>query len=360
MANLYLITGSDDFAVKSKAREIVEGLCGEIPEENQELEIIRGDSDEMKPDAILDAFYNSLNTPPFLCSSKKIWLKNFQHFEKVLESAGKKGQKSRIDDITEYLKGGLPDDTIVIINGPGIDKRKAFFKTCQSTGEVFSYEKASIKPSDYAVRIRQICTDAGKNIDQRALMYLVDTVGSDTARLHSELEKLFCYAGDNPHISIEDCKNICSRTPEAMSWDFANALTSRNIPQALDVINTLMIQLRGERGGSNLELNILFQAIKSFQDMVKTRCAAAELGINGRCNKSFFDNPNLKRDYPNNFLTSLHPFRAYNLCGEMAAFPDKKLVRSLNALLEANRKLVSGGGDSRIVLEQLVIDIAGK
>jgi len=44
-------------------------------------------------------------------------------------------------------------------------------------------------------------------------------------------------------------------------------------------IDTLTVQLRGERGGSNHELSILRQAVNTFQELVKTRCAAAELGI---------------------------------------------------------------------------------
>ncbi len=364
MGSLFLITGNDDFAVKSKAKDIAVQLCGENPEENPELEIIRGDSDDMKPEAILTDFFNSLNTPPFLCSSKKIWLKNFQHFEKILAVAGKKDSKSRIDDITEYLKVGIPADTDIIIDGPGIDKRKAFYKACSSQGEIFIYEKADISSKDYArnqfIRIKDICNEAGKNIDQRAVNYLADTIGSDTGRLRSELEKLFCYVANNDMITLEDCKNICSRTPEAMSWDFANALVSRNIPQAMDIINTLMVQLKGERGSGNHELSVLYQAVTTFQEMVKTKCAAAELGIKGRCGKSFFYDQGLKSQYPDNFLTQIHPYRAYILCDNASKFTDSELVTALNALLNTNRKLVSGGADSRIALEQLVFDTAGK
>ncbi len=363
MGKLYLLTGNDEFAIKSRAREIAQELCGENPEENPELEIIAGDRDDTRPEEILTELYNALKTPPFLCPEKKIWLKHFQYFEKVLGGAAteKKDKQAMIDVVTDFLKGGLPADTTLIIDGPDIDKRKAFFKTCKDQGEVIVFEKADINSKDFAknqyIRISEICDKARKSIDQRAIGYLADTIGSDTGRLRSELEKLFCYVGKRDNITLEDCKNICSRTPEAMSWDFANALVARDIPLAMDIINTLMEQMRSSGGG---ELGILHQAINIYQEMVQTKCAAAQLGIKGRCGKSYFYGlpVDVKEKYPENFLLRIHPFRAYVLCENAASYTDTELVDALNALLEANRKLVSGGCDPRIALEQLTLATA--
>ncbi len=363
MGKLYLITGTDEYAVKSRAREIAQELCGENPEENPELEIIRGDSDELKPEEILAELLNALKTPPFLCPEKKIWLKHFLHFEKVLGGASdKKDKAGAIDSITDFIKDGLPADVTLIIDGLDIDKRKAFFKACKEQGEVIIFERADINAKDYSktqyLRIGELCEKARKSIDQRAVGYLADTIGSDSGRMRSELEKLFCYVGKREHITLEDCKNICSRTPEAMSWDFANALIARDIPRTLDIINTLMEQMRG--GGS--ELGILHQAVNTFQELVKTKCAAAQLGIAGRCRRSYFyDVPvDLKEKYPDNFLLRINQFRAYMLCENAASFTDRELVKCLNALLEANRQLVSGGCDPRIALEQLALATASR
>lgn len=361
MGALYLVSGSDDFAVKNKARELACSLCGENPEDDSALEIIHGDSDELKADEILANLIASLSTPPFLCPDKKIWLRNFVHFEKVLEGAGKKDSASHIDTITAMLKDGLAADTTLIIDGPRIDKRKAFFKTCKDKGEVFLFDKADISDRDYSrnqfARITQLCREAGKDINPDAADFLASSLGSDSGRLHCELEKLLCYIGDTPRITLADCKNICARTPEAMGWDFANALLSKDLPRSLVLIDTLVTQMRGERGGGNLELAILWQAIGSFQEVVKTKCALKELGITGRCGKNTFYNESLKQQYPDNFLTRLNPFRAYMLSENAAKFPDQQLVDVLNSLLDANRKLVSGGADSRLALEQLAVNI---
>ena len=367
MGKLFLITGTDDFAVKNQAREIAASLCGDPPEENPELEIVRGDSDELKPEGILDALYQAIQTPPFLCAEKKIWLKHFQHFEKVLDSAKKDGDAGgRIDDITALIKAGLPADVTLIIDGPGIDKRKAFFKACKEQGEIFSYDKADLSSKDFArsqfARIQEQGAKAGVNISPDAVSFLAETVGSDSGRLANELEKLCCYVQPRREITLEDCKNVCSRTPEAVSWDFANALTARDIPRALEIIDTLIQQLRNEKSSGNHELSLLRQAVNTFQEMIQTRCAAAELGAPPRPGKNWFYSlaQEIKDRFPANFLIRLHPFRAYMLCESANSFSDRELVEALNALLETNRHLVSGGADSRLALEQLVLRVAGK
>ena len=45
MGAFYLISGNEDYAVKERANEMMRALCGDPPDDNPSLEIIRGDSD---------------------------------------------------------------------------------------------------------------------------------------------------------------------------------------------------------------------------------------------------------------------------------------------------------------------------
>ncbi|MCP3966413.1 MAG: DNA polymerase III subunit delta [Lentisphaerae bacterium] len=364
MSRLYLISGNDNFAIKAKTREVINELCGEDFRDNPDLEIIVGDSDDLKPEEMLASALASLNTPPFLSPDKKVWFKHFQHFDKALASNAKDIIKKRITELVKFIKQGIPEDMTLIIDGPDLDQRKAFFKACKATkgSEIHYFRKADISSKDYARtqydKILDICGKAGKKIDQSAVQYLLETVGSDTGRLQSELEKLFCFVGNASRVTLKDCKCICSRTPEAMSWDFANALVERNMTAALDLVNTLMEQLKSQRGG-NLELSLLSHAVRSFQEMVKAKQAASQLELPTRVGKSYFYSvdQSIKDRYPDNILLKVHPFRAYMICQNASNFSDRQLTAALRGILDANRKLVSGGGDPRIVLEQLIIGI---
>ncbi|MHB9138362.1 MAG: DNA polymerase III subunit delta [Victivallaceae bacterium] len=367
MAKFYLISGNDEFAIKTKAKEIICSLCGDPPENNPDLEIVNGDSDEMKPEEILAELLSCLKTPPFLCPDKKICLRHFMHFEKVFAAAAKDSITVLAEALIEFIKQGLPDDITLIVDGPELDQRKAFFKACKTAGaEIHYFRKADISSKDYVktqyVRIDEICEKARKHIEQQAKDYLAETAGSDSARLKSELDKLFCYVGKKANITLEDCKAICSRTPEAMGWDFANLLISRDVTGALTIVGDLMEQMRSQRGSGSHELAILSSAVRSFQEMVKVKTAVAELNVPRRVGKSFFYSldPALKEKFPDNILLNVHPFRAYMMYENSQSFTDRDLAGALESILDANRGLVSGGGDSRIILEQLVLKIAGK
>ena len=63
---LHIFSGNDDFSIKQQVAKRIRERCGESPEDNPALEIIRGDSDTEKYDELLDQFINALTTPPFL------------------------------------------------------------------------------------------------------------------------------------------------------------------------------------------------------------------------------------------------------------------------------------------------------
>jgi len=367
MPKLYLISGDDDFAIKLRSREIITSLCGEDAENNPDLEVVSGDSDVLKAEEILSNLMASLHTPPFLSPDKKIWLRHFIHFEKSLAVNAKEIVKKRMTELVDFIKAGIPDDIILIIDGPGIDQRKAFFKSCKAApdSDIQIFKKTSFGDRNFAENQRQlvneVCRKAGKQIDQAAVYYLSETISGDSGRMQTELEKVFCYVGDSNRVTVEDCKAICSCTPEAMSWDFANALVDRNMTAALRLVSTLVKQLTAQRGG-NLELSILSQATRSFQEMIKTKNAMAEINAPERVGKSYFSAiaQSVKEQFPNNMLLKIHPFRAYKICESAGRFNDQQLAQALRDILDANRKLVSGGGQARIVLEQLITNITGK
>ena len=367
MPRLYLISGDDDFAIKLRSREIITSLCGEDAENNPDVEIIKGDSEDAKPEDILNSLMGALCTPPFLSPDKKVWLRHFAYFDAVLAVSAKDIIKKRVNELTDFIKKGIPDDMILVIDGPGIDQRKAFFKACKAAAdsEVQIFKKTSFGDKGFVENqrgaIMDLCNKAGKQIDQAALYYLSETISGDIGQIQNELEKIFCYAGESGRINIEDCRAVCSCTPEAMSWDFANALVDRNMPAALRLVNTLVKQLTAQRGG-NLELSLLSQAARTFQEMIKTKNALAELKAPARVGKSYFSAvpQSVKEKFPDNMLLKMHPFRAYKVCESAAGFSAQELAGTLRDILDANRKLVSGSGEPRIILEQLITNITGK
>ena len=150
MGALYLISGNEEFSVKERAGNLVRELCGEVPEENPALEVIRGDIDSERFSVPLDRLFDALETPPFLAPEKIIWLKHFMKFDEAFSENSTTKKPSRLDRLSAFLKEGFPADVTLIMDIPGLDRRKAFFKLCEkvcasSGGKLEWFEKTDPK-----------------------------------------------------------------------------------------------------------------------------------------------------------------------------------------------------------------------
>lgn len=354
MGRLCIVSGDDDFAVRAKAKDLIRSLCGDDPESNPALEIIPGGGETKFPE-LASRVLTSLRTPPFLSDSQVIWIRGFAYFDELaaaVDAGGAAGETARL------LCGPLPEEQSVVIDGAGLDGRRSFVRKAKAAGaEVFML--SAVRGTDrnfeanFRLRLKEICRRGGKSAAPEAVQYLEETIGGAPGVLEQELAKLFCYVGDAAVITLEDCRAVCSRTPEAAGWAFTAALTGRSVAEALAALDALKRQ--GEP-----ELRVLAAASTEFQQLIMARGAMRELNLTGVNPRTFDRIPQETRDkFPDNMLLRLHPFRAYKLCERALSFGDEELGGALSALLDANLSLVSGRGDPRMVMERLVFRIAG-
>lgn len=375
MGKLFLISGNDEFCVKEKSGELLREICGDPPEENPDLEIVRGDDEADKPYEPLDRFVAAISTPPFLSPTKIVWLKHYAHFQSGKEkSKADPAKDARLEAIADFVKAGFPDDLTLIIDGPGLDRRKTFTKVCEkaaqiSGGALHWLDKADARRGDktYAAnlqrRVREMAADAGKRIAPDAAAFIAETIGSDSGRLRSEMDKLCAYAGDAKSIALSDCIEICSRTSETVSWEFSSALAERNLSKAMSLIPSLLEHLEQERGGSGrVEMAVVGAVASEFEKLLSVKRAASRVGIPKSANADYFYNLFASRkddeDKAGGFF-SLHPFRAYKMWENSSRFKDADLASAFEAIFEANLAIVTGG-DPKMTLEQMAIKVAAR
>ncbi len=354
MGKLVIISGDDDFTAKAHARAAAADLCRAEPEKS-DMEIIDSEPESIKFPDLVNRLLDTLRTPPMFADSQYIWIRNFGYFD---ELAAAYKEESSAGVLAGMLAAPLPEEQSIILNGPGFDQRKSWAKAVKAAGasvEICASGRAGDRnfAENRKVRIREWCEDAGKHIASSAIGYIEEISGSDPGTLYQEVAKVIAYAGAEPEISLADCRAVCSRTPEAMGWNFTGALVARNAREALTVLDTLLKQ-------GDAEIRVLAMVSSEFQGMIKLRQAMRELHVS-RVNPHTFDSipQELRDQHPDNMLLKLHPYRAFKMCEGAARFGDEELARILHAVLKANRALVSGGGDRRIVLEQMIFEITG-
>lgn len=366
---LHLFFGNDDFSIKENVNRFIRGLCGDPPEDNPSLEIIRGDSDTERFDQILDSLINSVTTPPFLTPEKIIWLKHFNKFDDALAEKSDRKRKSRLDFIAGIFKDGLMDGITVVIDGPGLEKKRTFCKTCvsvcESGGGTFHwYEKMDPKARDFSVsmtrKAQEICAAEQKKLTADAAAFLAETSGGDLLKLKNEIGKLVSYTGDKGMISLDDCHAVCSVTPEALSWEFSGALVERNAARAISLIPGIISTLEQNSSGK-VELAILGAVASEFKKLLTVKCEGERYSIPPGASPNYFEGllAELKGKGVKNSFVSLHPYRVFKMWGNARLFSPAEMADVFDAIFEANRAIVTGA-DARLCLENLAIRIAGR
>ena len=355
MGNFYIISGDDDFARKQRAREtaMMAANC-EDPENSDVTEIIQADLPELKPEQIAERFLNTLQTPPFLAPQKFVWLRHYPD----LDQWSSDHLSAMLKELVDFLQNPLPPELTVLIDGPGVDKRKVLWKNLSKAGvkiEILSTAKSTDR--NFAENRRNILNDfarsTGKRISADAIAYLTEVIGGDSGTLANELEKLASYSGNSPEITIDDCRAIVSRTPEAVIWEYTDAIQNGRKNEAL---NTLALLSSQHEPG--MELKLIYMLSNAYQKSLNCRLAMQELGIRHPTPAAFENlSQEIKAKYPNNPLIKLHPFRAYKMCEAAAKLDGASLAAKLTLIRNANRALVSGGGDAGIILEQLTLKL---
>lgn len=350
MGKIYLIYGSDEQAVKKNASavaaDIIENSNGQC-----DLETVSGDG--AKYEDIMQEFISDLQTPPFLTPEKLIWLKYFIYADKLLSASDESGTAA-----LELLLSC--DENIHVIiectqNPP--DMRKSNAKKLKNIADIIVCDAIKATDKNFsAIRSQEIkerLQSEGKSIAPDALKFLVDTLGSNSGVLNNELEKICTFMGNDTKVTLDICRTLCARTPESVIYFFTGALLEKNLKASLATLSDLI-------QGGEAEIRIMAAVNNSLSDLVKSLNAMSELGIDpNRVHPGTFNSipADLKERFPNNPLLKMHPFRAFKVCESALAWDSAKLAKALQIAAQTNLSLVSGNGNPRMQMEQMILKI---
>jgi len=348
MGMFHLFCGNDDFAVKEHARSALESLLGKDFASDHGLEII--DCAELKAETAFARFSDAMRTPPFLSPTQTIYVKNFVFWEELAKDSAK--------EILALLLSPLPDYQTLILAGGALDLRKTLGKKLKAVSLFSQFNTSSPSDKDFVERrkelLRSIAQEYDKSIRSDALQFLSENLGTDSGTLRNELDKILCYVDERPEITLADCRAVASATPEAVSWAFTETLSARNTREALKLLDRLL------RNG-DAEIRLATSISSEFQRLIQTKGAMLKLGLKGRINPRTFEMiPDVVRaENEGTFLLSLHPYRAYKMCERAQNWTPEALRNALSAATAAFQVLVTGAGEPRLVLEQLILTITG-
>jgi DNA polymerase-3 subunit delta len=185
----------------------------------------------------------------------------------------------------------------------------------------------------------ELARERGLKIGLAELGMLVQALGSDAARIASEIEKLVLYAGTERKITAEDVAALVPNAQEATIFALAAALGAGNRARSLEALDTLV------RDGEYLPL-----ALNFLETQLRLALVARESNL-----KSAYE---IQQQFTRMGIRIWRD-RAEQVRQTLGAFPKEKLELAIRKTCDADRALRDARPDDRIVMEELILALTG-
>ena len=214
------------------------------------------------------------------------------------------------DALEAYARAPEPS-TVLVLVATDVDRSRRLYKQLQKTATIVECwglkgsKDTRLDPRQIArdaeVLVKQAASRAGQQIEPAAARLVAERAGSDIGRLRGDMERLMLYAAGAAKISLADAREVVSAESSQDDWAVTNAIQRGNAAEAL----------------KELALSIESGAV---------------------------------------------PFMILGQLGwfvreKMATVDPRRVPGAVEALFRTDLDLKSSGGDPRVLLERLVVDL---
>ena len=213
--------------------------------------------------------------------------------------------------LEDYVQAPVPSTTLVFV-ATDVDRSRRFTKRLLEKADVTMFgglggdagpgaRGGRQPPPDWIVAD---ITRAGRTIDPAALHMLVDRAGGDITKLRGDVERLLLYTEGQTRISRDDVAEVATAEGVIDEWGVVNAIADGDAGRALREVGA-----RLDRG-----------------------------------------------DSPHQLLGQLR----WWVSSRLAEGQPERVRPAIDAILRTDLGLKSSGGDDRVLLERLVVELTGK
>lgn len=271
-------------------------------------------------DIDLTAVQSMADTVPFFAEHRLLILENSGLFKKQ-------------SDFADYIKE-MPESSILLFVESEVDKRNKLYKAVQKIGTVS--EMNGLSEQDLKMWIASILQKNGKRITEQNILYLIHKVGADMKNLQNELEKLICYAMDEPVVQREMIDEVCVEQTEGKIFDMIDAIGMKDQDRALQLYYDLLAV-------REKPMSILFLLLRHFNILVQVK----ELAHGGAANGLIASQ------------VGIPPFTVKKYVGQTKNFRTKEIKGCIERCLEVEQQVKTGLLLDQIGVELLIVEFSG-
>ncbi len=308
---VYLIVGDDDVEMTRLAADISTLVEDELRVFN--LERVYFGEKSVSAGSIVE----SARTLPMLGDRRVIVVLRAEKLLKpkrrgrAVEPGDDEGAAAESADVLDaYVKRPEPSTTLVFV-AADVDRTRRLYKSLQKTATIVECwglrgsrdGKVDLRQVARAAEqmVRQAATDAGLQIEPAAARLVAERAGTDIATLRGDMERLLLYAAGKKTIELKDVHEVVSAETSHDDWAVTNAIQRGDRAEALR-----QLALALDAGG------VSYQILGQLGWFVREKLPGAD---------------------------------------------PRRVPAAVDALFRTDLELKSSGGDPRVLLERLVVEL---
>ena len=337
----YVLAGDEIFLLDRCRKAVLEAY---VPEDLREFCLSDLDLSNLSIFEVLDR----AQSPSLMAPFQAIFVRNV----KQLYTRGAK--KDEFAALDRYFRSPNPQAVILFVadfvripsdlRRMEMDDKNRFERLTETLGAHCGMVELARVSEDDAMRwVAATAQQMGTQIESDAAHELVDSLGADMMMISSELEKLLLYAQQRGRITLGDVETMVLSAKQRSLYELTDAISARNRVKALALLEGL---LNSSDAGEDAAIGHLYMLAKTFRQMLvlnekQVKDTRAMWGVLW---------PGFR----------VAPFAAEALIAQARRYRDRgELVRGLRMIAKADLELRSSPADKRLVLERLVMRLAG-
>jgi DNA polymerase-3 subunit delta len=340
----YVLLGSEAFLGQMCRRAVIEAL---VPGDFRDFCLHDLDLGQTSIFEALDL----AQTPSLMAPFQVLLLGNVQ---KLYGRGSKKEEFAAID---AYFRRPNPQALVVFVadhialpqdvRRMDMTEKERAEKIRETLGDVCGVVELQQVSEDDAVKwVMRSAEARGVRFSEDAARELVDALSAEMLSVASEVEKLVLYVGAMGRDSVElgDVETMVSAAKQRSLYELTDAISLKDAPRALALLQGL---LNASEGGEDAAIGHVFSLAKTYRQMLVLH------------EKQVKDQRAMWQVLWPGFRVA--PFAADALIAQARRYRDRgELARGLRLIAKTDLELRSGPADKRLVLERLVMRLAGK
>ncbi len=310
----YLFEGPEE-NIKAAALENLRKAL--LPEGLEEL------NETLMDSPATDALIAACETFPFMADKRLVI---------VREHPALMGRADADDRLVGYIPQVPASCVLVFLCRGKADARKKLYTAIRKAGGVVTF--SPLTDGEINAWIQRAFTGLGKSVTPQTASLLAFTVGSDTALLRREIDKLAALAGDRDTVTEADVQSIATRSVECTVFEMVDAVVAREQGKAFALLRDMLVT------GSD-RLGILAMLLRQFRLMQHIKIMQYYK----------VPAPEIKK------RLGIAPFAADRCMRQASGYTGGQVKRAVKICLDAEYMVKSGQHNQEGALEKAMLDI---